>query len=234
MACQHHGERVIIRPIYFGGVQLTLRRCQHQIKRLRTKTHHQHLALGIAKSDVIFHKPGLPVFDHQPCIKHALIRYTAPAHFGHRGADNLMQCFLSNLLCQHRRWRVGPHAAGIRAAIAIAHALVILRAAHRQHSLAIAEHKKRGFLSFHELFNHDFCACAAKFAREHVIHGGIGCLDIFGDNHAFARGQAIGLYHDWCPLRGDIGFRALRIAKMPIGCGWRFGGITNLFGEVFA
>ena len=90
LACQHHGERVIIRPIYFGGVQLTLRRCQHQIKCLRTKTHHQHLALGIAKSDVIFHKPGLPVFDHQPCIKHALIRYTAPAHFGHRGADNLM------------------------------------------------------------------------------------------------------------------------------------------------
>ncbi len=132
----------------------------------------------------------------------------------------------------HRGRRVGAHAAGVGAAVAIADALVILAGGHRQHVLAVDHDDEAGFLTVQELFDHDAgTGIAEGIAGEHVAHGVFGFGQGHGDDHALAGGQAVGLDHDRRTLLTQIGQRRLHLGEvLVIGGGNRMTG-QEVLGE---
>ena len=160
-----------------------------------------------------------------------MIGCAAPGHLGHGRADDLCQRPLSDRIRQHGCRRIGPHPACVRAGIAVADTLVVLRCADGQHILPVTQHKERGFLALHELLDHHFGACRAELAAEHVVNRGLGLRQRLGDDNALARGQAICFHHNGRTLRAYIVLGGCRIGEMPIGCCRCATGIANLFGK---
>ena len=120
----------------------------------------------------------------------------------------------------HRGRRVGAHAAGVRPAVAIADALVVLAGGHRQHVLAVDHDDEAGLLAIEELLDHHARAGVAEgIAGEHVAHGGFGFVQVHGDDHALARGQAIGLDDDGRALLAQVGQGRLDLGEVAIGGG---------------
>ena len=101
---------------------------------------------------------------------------------------------------ENSRIRIGAHAAGVRALIAVEDALVILRGLERNSSLAIAEDDEADFFAFEELFDHH--------RKGQSGERGVDFRAILRDDHAFAGGQAIGLQND-----RDIGNRVGNSAR---------------------
>ena len=195
--------------------------------------HHQHLAFRITEAGIVFHQPGLTVLDHQPGVKHAAIGCAALGHFGNCGLYDLFQRQCGHSIGQDRCGRIGPHAARVGTGIAIADALVILRRADGPHVLSIAQHEERGLFARHEVFDHNLSACCAEGTAEHIGDRRKCLVDGFGHDHALACGQTIGLDHDGCAARGDIGLGRRRIGKARPARRWRTARIANLFGKGF-
>ncbi len=113
----------------------------------------------------------------------------------------------------YRRGRVGAHATGVRAGVAVADALVVLRGGHRQCMHAVDHRNEAGFLAVEELFDHHARAgIAERVAGEHVTHRVFGFGQRHCDDHALAGGQAIGLDHDRCALFAHVGQRSVHVA----------------------
>ena len=60
---------------------------------------------------------------------------------------------LPNAIVEPRQRRVGAHAAGVGALVAVAQALVVLRGAQRQHVVAVAEEEERHLGPVEELLD---------------------------------------------------------------------------------
>ena len=227
------GDSVIIGPVHAGLVQAPFGGGMHQVKNLRAKTHHQDLTLRVAKTGVVFDQTGGTVLDHQTGIKHPLVRRAALGHFGHGRADDFCQRTFGDLVGQHRRGRIGPHAAGVGAGIAVADAFVVLGSADRQHGVAVTQNKEGRFFAVHKLLDHHLCARVAEGTVEHRIDGGQRFGIGFGDDHAFARCKAVGLDHDRGRVVGQIGPRRVCVGEMPIGGSGGVCGVADLFRKGF-
>ena len=90
----------------------------------------------------------------------------------------------------HRR--VAAHAAGVRALVAVEDPLVVLRGSERDDVLAVAERQQRQLLAVEELLEHDLGLAEALLDEEGLDR--LARLGLArGDDHALARGQAVGL-----------------------------------------
>ncbi len=97
----------------------------------------------------------------------------------------------------HWSRRVSPHAAGVRAGIAVAYAFVILAGGHRQHVLAVDHHDKACLFAVEELLNHDTVARVAKgVACQHVMNGGFGFFQRHRHDNAFTGSQTVSFDDD--------------------------------------
>ncbi|MNZ68661.1 hypothetical protein D3C78_869310 [compost metagenome] len=115
----------------------------------------------------------------------------------------------------HRGRGVGTHAAGVRAGVLVADALVVLAGGHGQHVLAVDHDDEAGFLAVEELLDHHAGARIAEgVAGQHVTHGGFGFFQGHGDDHALARGQAVGLDHDRRAFFLQVGQRRLDFGEV--------------------
>ena len=119
----------------------------------------------------------------------------------------------------HGRGRIGPHAAGVRAFVAVENALVILRGRQRQRMLAVAQREERRLLALHELLDNHFRASLAEAAAEHHVDGIQRLFKIHRHHDALARRKAISLHHNRRTLRADIGLGCVGIGEMLIGGG---------------
>ena len=72
------------------------------------------------------------------------------------------------------RRRIGAHAAGVRAGVAVADALVILRGSQRQRGLAVDEGEEACLLAFEKFLDHDLGAGRAERAGEARVDGRLG------------------------------------------------------------
>ncbi|VAU69108.1 Uncharacterised protein [Klebsiella pneumoniae] len=71
---------------------------------------------------------------------------------------------------------------------------MILAGGHRQNVLAIDHHDKARLFAVEELFNHDAVARIAKGVTcQHILNRGFGFFEGHRDDHAFTRGQTVGL-----------------------------------------
>ena len=120
----------------------------------------------------------------------------------------------------HRGGRVGTHAAGIGAGVALADAFVILAGGHGQHVLAVDHDDKAGFFAVEKLLDHHPAAGVAKgVAGQHIGHGVLGLLQRLGHDNALARRQAVGLDHDGCALFAQVGQGRLELGEVAVGAG---------------
>ena len=97
----------------------------------------------------------------------------------------------------HRRGRIGAHAAGVGTCVAVAQALVILRRGQRQDVLAVGHDDEAGFLARQEFLDDDLIAGGSRTARRTSDCAvGDGFIRGVDDDHALAGGEAAGLDHD--------------------------------------
>ena len=91
--------------------------------------------------------------------------------------------------------RVGAHAAGVWAAIAVEDPLVVARRGHRDRALAVAEREQRELLALQVLLDDDRLACrsGARRGRRRSARARGGLVG--GDHDALAGGEAVGLQH---------------------------------------
>ena len=91
---------------------------------------------------------------------------------------------------------VRAHASGVRSDVAVAHALVVLRAHQRSHALPVAEYQKRQFVALQAFFQHDpRPGVAQHLAAQHLGRDARRLFFAFGDDHALAGRQPI-RFHD--------------------------------------
>ena len=121
----------------------------------------------------------------------------------------------------HRGRGISTHAARVWAGVAFADALVVLRGADGQNVCTVAEHEERCLFALHEFLDDHLGAGPTERAAEHIVYGGLGLDQRFGDDNALARRKAVGLDHDGGGLGLQVSLGRRRIRKMRIGCGRR-------------
>ena len=72
---------------------------------------------------------------------------------------------------------------------------MILRGAKGDNITAIGQREKARFFARHKFFDHDRCTSIPKTATEHIVDRGLRLRPCFGDNHTFARRQAVRFDH---------------------------------------
>ena len=133
------------------------------------------------------------------------------------GADNLPHDALAHLFRDDRCRRIGSHAAGIRAGVPFADALVVLGARKGLRPFAVAEREERHLFAVEKFLNDDGSAGGAETAAKHRSDGVLRLLQLHGDNDAFARSQAIGFDDDRRALGANKGERRLHSIESAIG-----------------
>ncbi len=203
----------------------------HQVQRLAPQPHHQHLAFRVAEAGIVLDQPRRAVLDHQPDIEHAGIGRAAARHLGHGRAHDFVQRARGDRVVHDRRGRIGAHAAGVGAGVAVAHALVVLRGAEGQAGRAVDQHEERRLLAGHHLLDHHLGAGRAEAAAEHVVDGlqrlGFGLRQ----DHALAGGEAVGLDHDRRAVFAHVGLGGLGVGEVAVARGGRAHGVADLLGE---
>ena len=208
--CRHDdGQCCLFFPADRLACEPAFDRRLEQINEIAVEPWHQHFAFGIAKTDIVFDQFRSGIRNHQSGEQNAFERRAALFHRLDGGQDDLIHDALFHRRRHHRRGRISAHAAGVRACIAIADALVILRRCERHGAVTIAQDEKRGFLAEHTFFDDDFFARLAKSARKHHADG----VFRFGERHrhddAFACRQPIRLDDDrraFLPHISESGF----------------------------
>ncbi len=116
---------------------------------------HDRLGFRVAEAAVEFDDLRIAGFvDHQSGIQEAGVDIAFLGHAAHSRPDHQIHHALVNLGGDHRSRRVSSHAAGVRAAVAVADALVVLAGGHWQDVLAIDHDNEAGFFAIEKLFDH--------------------------------------------------------------------------------
>src|SRR5690606_10859627 len=135
--------------------------------------------------------------DHEPGIEKAGEGNAVGRHAFDGGADDLAQHPGMHHRRDHRGGRIGAHAAGIGAGIAVEQSLVVLARGEREDVLAVDHHDEARFLAFEEVLDdHPRTGLAHAAVGEHQVDGGMRLADIGGNHHALAGGEAVGLDDD--------------------------------------
>ena len=82
---------------------------------------------------------------------------------------------------------------------------MVLRSRERQHVLAVRHDDEARFLAVEEFLDDDHAARVAEGAGEHGLGREDRLVGARGDDHALARGEAVGLDDDRRALRADRG-----------------------------
>ena len=172
---------------------------------VRLQAQHQHLVFRIAEAHVVLDQLRSAVADHQPGEQHALVRRAHRLHRPHRRQHDLVHGAPDHLRRHHRRRRIGAHAAGVGALVAVEDALVVLRGDERDRGLAVAQREERRLLAAQEFLDHDLGARLAETAAEHHVDGGFGLGQRLRHDHALAGGEPVGLDDDRRALLAHIG-----------------------------
>ena len=145
------------------------------------------MCFRITESAIEFQDFGITGFvDHQSSVQEAGISDAFILHAEHRGADNLAHDFGMQGRRHDRRRRIGAHAAGVRAAVAIEQAFVVLAGGERQDMIAVDHDNEAGFFADQKFFDQDARAGGAELVvGEHEIDRAMGFVQRHGDNHAF-------------------------------------------------
>ena len=135
----HHAQRrarIPLRADARAGAA-SMRRLD-QVEQVGLQAHHHRLRFRIAEAHVeLDHLRRAGGVDHQPGVEEAGERHAVGDHAAHGRLDHLAHHARVHFGRDHRRRRIRAHAAGVRAGVAVADALVVLRGRHRQRGRAV-------------------------------------------------------------------------------------------------
>ena len=121
-------------------------------------------------------------------------------HAVEHGRDDLVAGRAADIRRHERARRERTHASGVRPAVVVEDALVILRGTKRHEGRAVGEDEVRRFLPDQKLFEHDAIAGVAEPAIDH--HRGddrFGGRAILGDDDTLAGRETVGLHDQGIP-----------------------------------
>ncbi len=130
---------------------------------------------------------------HQPGVQAAGEADAPPLELVQDGRVHLLDELGRRRDAGHRR--VGAHAAGVRALVAVADPLVVLRRGERHAHAAVAQGEQRDLLADEPLLDHQRASGIAERAVEHRASGLLGLLGRAADDDALAGGEPVGLDH---------------------------------------
>ena len=151
------------------------------------------LRLRVAKAHVVFEQLGSARGQHDSGEQDAGERRTCRHHGRKRRLDDRRADLRFERGGQARRRGVSPHAAGVRAGVALADPLVVLRAAQPAVIEAVAQRKAADFFAGEEFFDHHPRPGRTEATREAGTNGVFSLGSGLGDDHTLARRQTIGL-----------------------------------------
>src|SRR5579884_425169 len=172
---------------------------------------------------------------HQPDVKHAFVHHAFGPHSVHYRTSDVMDDPLAHGRVEQRISGICAHAAGVRASVAVAHALVIARGNKRHDGFPVGHHQERELLALQTLLDHDLCAgISYQLAREHLA-GDAGRF-FFGlrDDDPFAGRKPIGFDDDRSPKQGKSLLHFGRAAADGIVRAGYVHALHEFFGEGFA
>src|SRR5690606_17202045 len=190
---QHDAYAGSFVPLRVALVQLAVHGRLAQFNHVRFHAQHDRLGFRVAEAAVeLDHFRRTVGVDHQAGVQEAFVRMTFGGHAVDGGVDHLVHDALVHIRRDYRGRRIGTHAAGVGAGIAVAYPLVVLGGGHGQYVLAVHHHDERGFFAVQEFFHHHAAAGITEgIACEHVADGVFGFFQGHGHDYAFTGGQAV-------------------------------------------
>ena len=150
------GDRVVVAPAQRPDlVEPADRRRLQQLAERRLQPGEDHLGLGVAEPRVELDHPRSAGGEGQPDVQDAGERRAAAAHL----VDRRLRDAGDDVVDQPGRGpvqrRVGAHAAGVGAGVAVADPLEVLRRRQRDDVLTVGEAEQRHLGAVEELLDHD-------------------------------------------------------------------------------
>ena len=170
-------------------VQVTVAGSHGQFGQVVDQQGQHRLSLGVAEAAVELEQPRSVGGEHQPGVEHADVGRADGREVVDHWLDE--RCRQQVRVVGDRRRGVGAHAARVRAGVALADALVILR--HRQGAghLAVAQRHQAALRSGQPLLEHDWAL------GHQLVDRGDGLVITVGHDHALTGGEAVELDHHW-------------------------------------
>ena len=167
-------DRPAVVPLELAPAQARgRRRALEQVEQVGAQARQDGLGLGVAEADVELEHARAVGGEHEPGVEDPVERGAAAAQL----VDDRLVDGARDLLDQGGvdpgDGRVGAHAAGVRALVAVEDPLVVLRRGHDDGRLAVAERQQRQLLADEVLLDHD-AAGAEALLDEEVVQGEVG------------------------------------------------------------
>jgi len=232
----HHTQRRARIPLRVHAIERAVERRFDQLQQIRLQAQQDRLRFRVAKTHVELDHPRRAVgVDHQTSVKKPGERHAVGSHAAHGRLDHLAHHPRMHIRRHHRCRRIRAHAAGVGAGIAVADALVILAAGHRQCVHAIDQRDEAGFLAVEKLLDHHpRTGIAVGVAGQHVVQRRFGIGQRQRHHHALARRQTVGLDHDRRAVRAHMRQRRRQFVEHRVAAGGDAVPLQELLGECLA
>ena len=165
-----------------------------------------HLSLGIPEAHVVLNDLGTVRRQHEAGVEHAPVVDAATPQLGDQRQDGRVHDAVHRLGVHVRHRRVGAHAAGVGAGVAVADALEVLRRQQRHRVRPVAEDEQRALLPHQPFLDDDGApGLAERGAGQLGEHVGARLVQALRHQDALAGGETVGLDHPGTGQRLEIG-----------------------------
>src|SRR5437016_4089402 len=194
---EHDAHRRARVPLERLAGEPPLARAREEVEQIGAESYEENLRLGVAEADVELEDLRAPVLHHETGVQHARVRRALLRERLDDGSDDL----LHDLGLERRRddgcRRVGAHAAGVRALVAVEDALVVLGRRERHDRRPVRERHERDLVALEELLDDHAAAGVAEEPSPHeLVDRLLGLGDRAADEDALAAGEAVRLDDD--------------------------------------
>ena len=193
------------------------------------------LRLRVAKATIELHDARITVrIDHQARVEKTTVGHAFCRERRDGGGNDAIDHPLLDLRRDHRRRRVGTHAAGVRPKIALIATFVVLGGGKGQEAFAIGDNDEARLLSRHEFLDHHTVTGAAEcITPKHVADGRESCFLGVCNDHPLARSQTVGLHDDRGALLAHVGFCFRKLREGAMGRRWNSMALEERLAERF-
>ena len=216
---QHHSQGHTAVPLQLDLVQRAVGGVQKHVDQVALEAHHDRLGFRVTHAAVELQRLGVALrVDHQAGVQEAREGHAVLGHASQRRLDDLLHGLGVHIGRDHRRGRVGAHAARVGAFVAVEQALVVLAGGQHRHVLAVGHDDEAGLFAGQELLDHHTRAAgvvlhAQRVVQQHPVHRLVRFFQGHGHDHALARRQAVGLDDDGRAVLVDEGVGRLGVGE---------------------
>mmetsp|Transcript_5856 Transcript_5856/g.23004 ORF Transcript_5856/g.23004 Transcript_5856/m.23004 type:complete len:376 (+) Transcript_5856:1309-2436(+) len=234
---EHDAQRDAAVPLRLDLVQRAVGRVHQQLEEVALEPHHDGLGLGVAHAGVELDGARLAVLiDHQPGVQEAGEGMPVAGHAGDGRLDDLVHDLGMHIGRDDGRRRIGAHAAGVGAFVAVQQALVVLAGGQRDDVLTVAHDDEAGLLAGEEVLDDDARAAGVVGHAELVVFEDprdrlVGLIQGHRDDDALASRQAVGLDDDGRTAAVDVGMGRCRVGEGLVGRGRDAVALHEVLGE---